>query len=449
MKKKENLQNKAAGGKMVVVLALLLFPIMGRAQEDGLTLEAAIQRALARNERALAADQQMNEAEARVTRARSYFLPTLTTTGTYTRRPFEVSRTVGSTQIVIQKFNALAGVAQLNLTIFDARSLPALLQANSEKNAQRYASAESKRQLAFEVGNAFLTTLGTDQVLEASRHRYDYAKQALDAAKARYAAGLVSINDVTRAELEFATAEMGVTQVKGQVETTYLQLGYLLDDMIISSTKLKVPEFLLQAAAESDQAAVEGLVTQAQDRRFDLGALRYHAKAQHALMIEPTLKWLPTLSFNGQFRYTNEAGLTGRTTNWNLGLTLGWAVFDGFSRNADYRERKAQAILADLDVKTALRRVELDVRDTQVSLANQRAALKQAAVAHEVAKRNASETAELYRQGLSSALQVADANVRLFEAEVTLVRERYGLGISYLNLEAALGLDPFGKEPKL
>jgi len=449
MRKKENMPKKTAGGKVVIILALLLLPIMGRAQEDSLTLEAAIQRALARNERALAADQKMNEAEARVTRARSYFLPTLTTTGTYTRRPFEVSRTVGSTQIVIQKFDALAGVAQLNLTIFDARSLPALLQANSERNAQRYASAESKRQLAFEVGNAFLTTLGTDQILEASRHRYDYAKQALDAAKARYAAGLVSINDVTRAELEFATAEMGVTQVKGQVETTYLQLGYLLDNMIVSSTKLKVPEFLLQAAAESDQAAVEGLVTQAQDRRFDLGALRYHAKAQHALMIEPTLKWLPTLSFNGQFRYTNEAGLTGRTTNWNLGLTLGWAVFDGFSRNADYRERKAQAILADLDVKTALRRVELDVRDTQVSLANQRAALKQAAVAHEVAKRNASETAELYRQGLSSALQVADANVRLFEAEVTLVRERYGLGISYLNLEAALGLDPFGKEPKL
>jgi len=449
MKKEWNSRKKWRLLGAVIGLVFLLIPAPARAEEDGLTLEAAIQRALARNERALAADQQMNEAEARVTRARSYFLPTLNTTGTYTRRPFEVSRTVGSTQLVIQKFDALAGVAQLNLTIFDARSLPAFLQANSERNAQRYASAESKRQLAFEVGNAFLTTLGTDQVLEASRHRYNYAKQALDAAKARYAAGLVSINDVTRAELEFATAEMGVTQVKGQVETTYLQLGYLLDDMTVSSTKLKVPEFLLQAAAESDQAAVEGLVTQAQDRRFDLGALRYHAKAQRALMIEPTLKWLPTLSFNGQFRYTNEAGLTGRTTNWNLGLTLGWAVFDGFSRNADYRERKAQAILADLDVKTALRRVELDVRDTQVSLANQRAALKQAAVAHEVAKRNAAETAELYRQGLSTALQVADANVRLFEAEVTLVQERYGLGISYLNLEAALGLDPFGKEPKL
>jgi len=59
------------------------------------------------------------------------------------------------------------------------------------------------------------------------------------------------------------------------------------------------------------------------------------------------------------------------------------------------------------------------------------------------------ETAELYRQGLSTALQAADANVSLFEAEVTLVQERYGLAIAFLNLEAALGLDPFGKEPKI
>ena len=166
-------------------------------------------------------------------------------------------------------------------------------------------------------------------------------------------------------------------------------------------------------------------------------------------MIEPMLRWLPSLSFNGQYRYTNESGLTGRPTNWNLGLTLTWAVFDGFSRNADYKERKALAVLADLDVKATMRKVELDVRDALVSLENQRATLKQAEVAREVAGKNAVETAELYRQGLITALEAADANVRLFEAEVALVRERYGLGIAFLNLEAALGLDPFGKEPTL
>jgi len=432
----------------VVGALLAMAPSIARAEDAGLTLETAVRLALTRNERALAADAEIRAAEARAMKARSYFMPTLTTTGTYTRRPYEVKRTVGDTDIIIQSYNALAGVAQVNMTLFDARSLPALLQANSERNAQRFASAESRRQLSFEVGNAFLATLGTDQVLEASRNRFEYARQSLEAAKARYAAGLVSVNDVTRAELEYATAEMGVIQVKGQVETTYLELGFLLADMESARKKLIIPEFLLREAEEGPQD-VERMIVEAQDRRLDLGSLRFYAKGQRALMIEPMLRWIPSLSFNGQYRYTNESGLTGRPTNWNLGLTLTWAVFDGFSRNADYKERKALAVLADLDVKTTMRKVELDVRDALVSLENQRATLKQAEVAREVARKNAVETAELYRQGLITALEAADANVKLFEAEVELVRERYGVGIAFLNLEAALGLDPFGKEPTL
>jgi outer membrane protein TolC len=446
---KERLSRMRLRPAAAVVGALLSLALsIARAEDAGLTLETAVRLALTRNERALAADAQIKAAEARVTRARSYFMPTLNTAGTYTRRPFEVKRKVGDTDIVIQSYNAIGAVAQVNMTLFDARSLPALLQANSERDAQRFASAESLRQLSFEVSNAFLATLGTDQVLEASRNRFEYARQALEAAKARYAAGLVSVNDVTRAELEYATAEMGVIQVKGQVETTYLELGFLLDDTETARKKLVIPEFLLREA-EDGPPAVERMIAEAQNRRLDLGSLRYQAKAQRALMIEPTLRWLPSLSFNGQYRYTNESGLTGRPTNWNVGLTLSWAVFDGFSRNADYKERKALAVLADLDVKTAMRKVELDVRDALVSLDNQRATLKQALVARDVARKNATETAELYRQGLGTALQAADANVRLFEAEVELVRERYGLGIAFLDFEAALGLDPFGKEPTL
>ena len=448
MSKRRTLSPRLRPAATAVVALMALTASTARAQETGLTLETAVRLALTRNERSLAADAELRAAEARVTRARSYFLPTLNTTGTYTRRPYEVSRKVGDTQVVVQKFNAFGGVAQVNLTLFDAKSLPALLQANAERSAQRLASAESRRQLSFEVSNAFLATLGTDQVLEASQGRFRYARQSLEAAKARYAAGLVSVNDVTRAELEYATAEMGVIQARGQVETTYLELGFLLDDMELVRQRLVIPEFLLRESEEG-RPDVGGMIAEAQDRRLDLGSLRFQAKANRALMIEPTLRWFPSLSFNGQYRYTNESGLTGRSTNWNMGLTLSWAVFDGFSRNADYREAKAQSVLADLDVKAAMRRVELDVRDALVSLENQRATLKQAQVAREVARKNAAETAELYRQGLVTALEAADASVRLFEAEVELVRERYGVGIAYLNLEAALGLDPFGKEPTL
>jgi outer membrane protein TolC len=245
-----------------------------------------------------------------------------------------------------------------------------------------------------------------------------------------------------------ATAEMGITQSKGQVDSTYLQLGYLLDEEDMLIKKLQVPDGLLRAA-EAQAFPGAGLVEEAQNRRLDLNALRWRAQAQKALVLTPTLRWFPSLTLTGQYRYTNESGLTGRSTNWNVGATMSWALFDGFARNGLHSEYKALAELAQLDVQANLRQVELQVREALVSLENQRAAFKQAGVAHEVALKNAAEIAELYRQGLASALQVADANVALFEAEVALVQERYGLGVSYLNLEAALGLDPLGKEPVL
>ena len=427
-------------------LTLFLTPLLA-AQDRVLTLDEAVNLALERNERALATREDVKAAEARVARARSFFLPTITTTGIYQRRAYEVKRFVGDTEVVIQRFNGLSNTLGLNLTLFDPRSLAGLSAVQAQRNAEVAAATESRRQLAFEVSQAFLATLGTAQVQEASNRRLGFARQSLDAAQARYAAGLTSINDVTRAELEYATAEVGVTQVKGRVETSTLQLGYLLDAPDAVRGRLVVPEFLIEAAS-AEAANSEGLVEEALARRLDVGSLRWQAVSQRTLAKVPMLSWLPSLSASGQYRITNEASFNNRTWNWNVGATLSWTLFDGLARFADRRERQALAKLADLDVQAATRRVDVEVREALVSLENQRASLKQASVAQDVAKKNAAETAELYRQGLASALEVADANVSLFEAEVALVQQRYGLGVAFLNLEAALGLDPFGKEPR-
>ncbi len=426
-------------------LAVLLSPRLAP-QEETLSLEAAVKSALERNEQSLATRETVASAEAAVTRARAFFMPSLNATGTYLRRPFEVRRLVGNSEIIVQQFNALSGFASLNLTLFDSKSIPALNAARSQERSAVSAAAETRRQLAFEVSQAYLATLGLEQLLRAAQQRYEFAKQNLDAAQARYKGGLVSVNDVTLAELELATAEVNVTQTEGQLQSSRLQLGYLINAPDTVRKKLAVPEFLI-AAAQGEAADAAKLTLEAQGRRLDLDALRWQAKAQHALVTEPLLRYLPSFSLGGRYSYTNEAGLTGQTTNWNAGLTMTWSIFDGFTRNADYKDRKAQAQIADLNVRASLRQVELDVREALVSLTSQRSSLKQAKVAQEAALKNAGETSELYRQGLASALQVADASVRLFEAEVGLVSQRYGLGINFLNLEAAMGLDPFGKEP--
>jgi outer membrane protein TolC len=437
-----------AGRLTAFLLGLILFLVPSLASQDRpLTLDEAVKLALERNERALATWEDVNAANARVAQAKAFFLPTITSTSSYIRRPYEVRRIVGDSEVVISRFNALSETLALSMTLFDARSLTSLSAVKARRNAEEDAANENRRQLAFEVSQAFLATLGTSQVQEASERRFAFARQNLEAARARFAAGLASVNDVTRAELEYATAEVGVTQVKGQVETSLLQLGHLLAAPEAVRGALLVPEFLIEAAS-AEAADAEGLVEEALARRLDVGELRWRASSQRSLAKVPMLGWLPSLSAGGQYRMTNEAGFNNRTWNWNVGATLSWTLFDGLARFGARREQKALAKLADLDLQAATRKVDVEVREALVSLENQRASLRQASAAHEVAKKNAAETAELYRQGLASALEVADANVKLFEAEVAFVQERYGLGVAFLSLEAALGLDPFGKEPR-
>ncbi len=236
---------------------------------------------------------------------------------------------------------------------------------------------------------------------------------------------------------------IGQRLVRGRSFEAGDQLGYLIVCEIRAG--LTTPGSLLQEA-EMRQAVTDERLPRVEEWRPDIQAMKFHVQALRFSMAQATLKWFPSLSLVGSWRITNEAGLTGRATNYSAGLSLSWALFDGFNRNADFRERKALAHLAELDMKAAKRNSRLELEDAMISLTSQQAAIRQAKVALDAAEKNIRETTELYRQGLGTALQVADANVRLFEAEVALVNARFGLGMAFLNLRAAEGKDPFGRE---
>jgi len=451
--KKLQIKHIVQAGLAICLIGCLPLVALSSGQESekaegqaALTLEEAIRLALANNEVSLISYQELEVAQAGVGEARSSLLPQIVGTGTYTRRPFEVTRQVGDQTMVIQKYNALAGVAQFNLNLFSPSSIPDLKQALAKREATRMTSAETRRQLTFEVSNYFLASLSSQYLHQAALHRQDYARQVLQAARARFQAGLVSSNDVTQAELEYATAELSITQAEGQVKNNLIQLGYLLNDENTINKTLTPPEFLIKAS-EEEFPEPEKMVVEAQARRLDVNSLKYDLKAARALSLVPRLSYLPALSLTGQIRYTNEPGLTGKSVNWNVGMALSWNIFDGLYRESSSRLSRALAAEADLNLQSNLRRVEVEIRNALVALQNQQAAWKQASVAYEIARKNAQETNELYRQGLTSILQVEQASLSLFEAEVGLIQQRFGLGQAYLNLESALGLDPFGQSP--
>jgi len=397
------------------------------AQDAPLTLERAVELAVTRNERAAVAETTVEAAEARLRRARSIILPQVNVTGQYR------NDTAADTR------NTLSAAALLTQPLFDARAFPLMRFARGLRDASRLSAADAKRILAFDAADAFIVTLSFEQVLRAAQQRREFARTSLEDTRARFEAGLVSSNDVTRAELEMATAERGVAQATGTVQTAFLELENLLNVEI--SAPLQVPVDLLQAAAQLSSVETP-LIAEAQSRRSDILAARAELGALRAFADEPSARLIPSILLNAQTRNINEGSISDRNNEGFFGVTLNWPILDAGVRGAERAERTANARGAELELDLALRGVERQVRTASVALRSEQAALREAEAAVRAARKNADETNELYRQGLASALELADANQRRFEAEVAEVNARYRMAQAYLALREARGVGP-------
>jgi len=404
---------------------------------DALTLRDALGQALARNERARSAEEVARAADARVWRARSFLLPTITLSGDYTRRGSD------GEDLLLNGREARVGRVTVEQTIFDAQAWPLLRQAQRAREASRADAAGAKRLLAFDTAATFLSVLNSEQVARAAAERFDLAGRSLDEIRIRFDAGLVGSNDVTRAELEAASAERELAIAGGAARTARLALGLLLDASVKDS--LSVPDDLLASAARPVPPGSLDVATAA-DLRPDVRSERARVAALRMGALEPLTRYLPDLVATGTARANAGSVNDVRDQDWTAGLSLRWELFDGGGREAERAERAALARAAGLSLANLERTAANEMETARVGLESQQASLVRSRVAVEAARRNAVEASELYRRGLTRALEVVDANVQLFEAEVERAGAEFALALSYLDLRSALGLEPLEPE---
>ena len=402
-----------------------------------LTLRDAITQALERNERGRSAAETARAADARVWRARSFLLPSITLSGDYTRRGSD------GEDLILRGRESRVGRVTVEQTLFDAQAWPLLKQAERARDASRFDAVGARRLLAFDTAASYFSVMNTEQVARAAAERFDLAGRALEEIKIRFDAGLVGSNDVTRAELEAASAERELTTAGGAATTARLALGLLLDAPVRDS--LTIPADLLESAAHPVPPGSLDLAAAA-DRRPDVRSERARVSALRMAAMEPLARYLPDLLATGTARASEGSVNDVRDQDWTAGLTLRWELFDGGAREADRAERTALARAAALALENLERTAANQVETARVALESQQASVTRSRVAVEAARRNAAEATELYRRGLTRALEVVDANVQLFEAEVERAGAEFALALAYLDLRSALGLDPLEPE---
>lgn len=394
-------------------------------------------------ERAVAANQDLKIAEARILQARAQYrlttaaaAPALDLSGSYanSRQSENVGNGGGNSHDLFQ-----AGFdAGWELDIFGGA------RRAGEAAAARLAAARENRHdvlvtLAAEVARNYLELRGSQQRLLAARASLAGQAETLALAKGRREAGLGNELEVAQAETQLALTRAQLPPLENSGGQAIYRLALLLGLAPRELTgELAGPAPLPTGLVRLP----ENLPSELLRRRPDIRRVERLLAAATAEVGVATAELFPRFSLTGLagLQSLNLSDLlTAASRYWTVGPTLRWALFDGgrVRANIDLNQgRRAEAqLLYEKTVLAALGEVEVAL----LALAREEESRQALAGAVDSGQRSVAQAAGRYRAGLAGVLEVLLGERALYQSQDQLLQSEQRRGVALVALCKALG----------
>ena len=394
---------------MATVGTLLASVAPARGQPTTLSFDQAIRRAFARNPDALVASEEISRARAVVEQVRAGSFPTVAATATFTQLDSaRVSQaTPGNVILPATELNN-AGIVAVTV---DPRRLVQWSQAGENETVARLGAADVRRQLAIAVGQTYLSVLAQRQVVQADESAAQNAAAHVNYTRARLDGGGGTLLDFKRATALYNSDTTLVEHARFLLVHLQEQLGTLLGENtpIDVTAEVQLPVAPLDSGVALDDAL--GL-------RSDLQLTRERLAAAAKVRRESWADFMPWASASFEMFYQTPLTQTLPTDGWQLLVTLGIPIYDGGLRYGFLKERRALEREAGIRLDAQQRLVSADVRTALVELERARAALGSAREAARTSADVVRLTTVSYRAGLSTNIEVIDAQLASLNADV-------------------------------
>jgi outer membrane protein TolC len=455
-----------------IALALSITPFIARGQSvDGavgrdtlrLSVDDAVAIALRQSDEMGIAAAQIDVADAQYGAARANTLPQLRFSGSYLR-VYESARgqAVGS---VFNQPNTYISNANLSQTLFQGGKLvSATRAANDVRQAARYDEREQRAQVTLQVQRAYLEVLYADRIAALQDTNVLLASRRLAQVEQFERAGQAARYDVLRARVERANLEPLAIQAHSDRELAVLQLKRVLNMPVEQPVELvsrvdpaTAAAALLAALADTaltpDRASVRAAELNLSARRLNIAVARADYFPTLTAFLQSGYQAFPGPgqgfpSLRGALRedLCPAGSVAGRLcqnggffSDRQAGLNISFPIFDGFRVKSNVELAAAQSRLAEIQLQQEREAVSLDA-------ARARAELRRAQALFAARQENSAEAREAFRlatlrftRGLSTQLEVSDAQLALLTAETTEARATYDLFLASADLARALG----------
>jgi len=401
-------------------------------------------------------------ADAAVGTARATALPQVRLNTTYTHA-YQNARGQAVGQVFNQPntYNANLSISQ---TFFQGgRILSGIRAASALRSASRFDEIESKTQLTIDVQRSYLNVLFTTRLEEIQRNNLALADARLVQVRQLLSAGRAARYDVLRASVERANLEPTVIQAHNDRQLAELDFKRLLNipvDRPLVLTTVVDPNAVRtmlasfdDSTAAPDRASVHAAELLVRSREASIAVARADLLPSLSLTFNTGYQAFPPRGFGFPDRFgqaANQFCQPGASSSqvcqnggWfsdrSLTATFSIPIFDGLRAKSNIDLARAQTHLAETQLQQERETVALEVARARAELERSRSVF----VARQQTSSEAQEAFQLaslrFSRGLSTQLEVSDAQFALLTAQSSEARATYDLYLASAELARSLG----------
>lgn len=354
---------------------------------------------------------------------------------------------VSPLQIEESMYAAMSLGVSVRQLIYDGAVWAQLSAAGSTAEAAKGEAKEQMDASELEGIRRFFDLFRAQETLKVMRESVVRSEQQVTIAESLYTAGRGPQSDVLNARINLGNDRIGVINQRSAIANAQADLASWLR---MKGTTELVAQDPGDSPIPSATVGIDEAVQTAEANRPMLVSLQQRVKAAEALRSQARAAFTPRVGLYGQYnRSAPYADLF--FTRWGLqnsvsaGLQIDWDLFNGFRDSAGVDLASRDVIEAEATYAQTRRDIEADIRKAWMAVS----LLQEAEVISEANRDTAREALaalnERFRAGLATQLEVRDSELKVTQAELTLVQSRLDVEVAKATLERVIGTLSGGK----
>jgi outer membrane protein TolC len=410
-----------------------------------LSLKQAVDIALAPegNARVQLAEELTHQAQARSAQARSALLPNVDAalgqqnlTRNLAAFGIRIELPLPGFQFptVVGPFNTFDVRATLSQSIFDFSTIRRFQASRIGVRAAEAESDGTRDQVAAQVARSYLAAVRAEADLQAAKANVALAEALVKLATDQREVGTGTGIDVTRAQVQLFNERQRLLVAENQRRQAHLELLKVMG-MELNIT-LQLTDQLAYTPIEAltvEQALIVALQSRgdfkAQEQREETARLSYSATK---------LERLPSIIGFADYGSIGSSIANASPTR-AYGFSVRLPIFDGGRRDA--RRAEGLTALQQERIKSAdlRQQIELEIRLALDSLHSAEEQVKVAEQGLQLAERELEQARRRYQAGVTSSIEVTDAQTRLERARDNRITALFSFNLARINLAQAMG----------